>query len=355
MNKKLFYILFISCIYLILLLNGVYFFYLQKQVVLLYEGNTDSFFSNLIHQIYPRFEVEKHRFDLSFFIEKSQQVILRVSIFISVIIGGLFFTKEKISFFEQKKDLDNQHYWRILFYSLLLIASYDWFESLVLLENIRPFFTPISFLKFFQGMPPLWFNLGIYLLMVSSSLLTIFNIKPHIFAWISIFCFCFIHGLFCSFEKMNHVFTTFIYVGLLFPFSFSSTTSWNIRLLQLSICLTYFFAGIEKLLISHFQWISSTTFKAYLSLHQAPIGMWVAQYDWLCTILPTGALLFQLSFFLQLFYPKLSKWYILGGFCFHWGTTLLFGISWFINPWLMPYIFFVDWKKMVIWIQSKQP
>lgn len=356
MSKKGFYILLIGSIIFLFLINGIYYFYIKEQVILLYqESNTDPFFSSLIHKIYPRFEVEKHRFNLSFFLEKSQQVILRLSLLTSIIIVYLFFVKEKITFFEEVKDLKQQKYLRIFYYSFVLIVSYDWWESLILLENIRSFFKPISFLKVFQEMPPLWLNLVVYTIMVTSSILTIFNIKSKIFAWISIFCFCFIHGLFCSFEKMNHVFTTFIYVGLLFPFSFYAKTSWNIRLLQITICLTYFFAGMEKLLISHFAWISSTTFKAYLSLHQAPIGMWVAQYDWLCTLLPIGALFFQLSFFIQMFYPKLSKWYILGGFCFHWGTTLLFGISWFINPWLMPYIFFVDWKKVIIWIQNKQP
>ena len=112
------------------------------------------------------------------------------------------------------------------------------------------------------------------------------------------------------------------------------------------MCLTYFFAGTEKLLISHFSWINPITFKAYLALHQAPIGMIVAENTLLCTLLPIGALVFQLTFFIILFYPKMSKWYILGGFCFHWGTTLLFGISWFINPWLMPYLFFIDWEKL---------
>ncbi len=355
MTKKVLYILLSLCIFLLIFINSFYFLYIKDQISLLYTENADPWFSNLIHQLYPRFEVEKHRFDVHFFIEKSQQVILRLSMYVSLTIGALFFTKQKILFFEKEKDIINQKILRILYYVLLLIASYDWFESLILLENIRPFFHPISFFKIFNKMPPLWLNLSIYFIMVASSLLTIFNVKPQLFSWVSIFFFIYIHGLFCSFEKMNHVFTTFIYAGLLLPFSFSSKTSWNLRLLQIAICLTYFFAGAEKLLISHFSWVSQTTFKAYLSLHQAPFGMWVASQDWLCMILPTGALLFQLTFFLQLLFPKLSKWYILGGFCFHWGTTLLFGISWFINPWLMPYIFFIDWKKVMIWVKNKQP
>lgn len=352
-KKQLYFLLSISFI-LLISINILYFFYLKEQVSLLYYGNSDAWFQEFIYKLYPQFEVEKHRFDLPFFLEKSLQVILRFDLFSFLFLSSLFFIKHKISFFEQEKNITNEKYWRIGFYTFVLIVSYDWFESLVLLENIRSFFNPISFLKLFSEMPSLYTNLSIYILMVLSALACIFNIKSQFFSWICIGCFMFIHALFCSFEKMNHVFTTFIYVGLLFPLSFYSKTSWNIQLLRIAIVLTYFFAGTEKLLVSHFSWINPITFKAYLSLHQAPLGMWVADSTFLCTILPIGALFFQLTFCSILFFPKLRKWYILGGFIFHWGTTLLFGISWFINPWLMPYLFFIDIEKISLWIQNKQ-
>ena len=353
MNKKQLYFLISFAFILLISINIFYFFYLKEQVSLLYYGNSDVWFKELVYKLYPQFEVEKHRFNLSFFLEKSLQVIFRFDLFSFLLLSSFLFIKDKISFFEQEKNMRNENYWRIGYYGFVLIVSYDWFESLILLENIRSFFHPISFLKVFSTMPSLFTNLSIYILMVLSALACIFNYKPRFFSWICITCFLFIHALFCSFEKMNHVFTTFIYVGLLFPFSFYSKTSWNIQLLKIAIVLTYFFAGTEKLLVSHFSWLNPITFKAYLSLHQAPLGMWVAENTFLCTILPIGALLFQLTFFIILFIPKLTKWYILGGFIFHWGTTLLFGISWFMNPWLMPYIFFLNFEKISLWIENK--
>ncbi|MCP4522476.1 MAG: hypothetical protein GY827_12415 [Cytophagales bacterium] len=355
MSRRQQYILTIIGSLLLIGTHIFYFAYLREQVGFLYEGKADTWFQEIIEQVYPRFEVEKHRFNLSFFLEKSQQVILRVSMFVLFLMMLLWVKTESIKkYFNQKKDIQNEQYFRVLFYACVLIVSYDWFPSLLSLENMRPFYHPISFLKVFGEMPPIFFNLGIYLLMVICSILCIFNIQAKWISWIVITCFIYLHGLFCSFEKMNHVFTTFIYVGLLFPFSFHSQTSWNIQLLRIAVCLTYFFAGTEKLLISQFAWVSPDTFRSYLLMHEAPLGLWVAKQDFLCYIFPSFALGFQLTFCLVLLFPKLTKWYLLGGWGFHWGTTFLFGISWLTNPWLMPYLFFIDWKQIILWIKQKK-
>ena len=80
---------------------------------------------------------------------------------------------------------------------------------------------------------------------------------------------------------------------------------------------------------------------AYIELHQAPIGLWLLQFEALIAILPFGTLFFQLGFISIVFYPKLRWVFLPMGILFHWGTFALLGVGWWIHPWQVAYLFFL--------------
>ena len=56
----------------------------QTMIAQLYEGTAPSWLMELINTVYPRFAVEKHRFELSFFQEKAWQLLTRASFVVLV-------------------------------------------------------------------------------------------------------------------------------------------------------------------------------------------------------------------------------------------------------------------------------
>jgi hypothetical protein len=166
--------------------------------------------------------------------------------------------------------------------------------------------------------------------------------------------FLLMQGWLFSFEKTDHTFSTLTYAALLMPFLLHEYTKavrdgmmtqagWPLQLIQVCIAMVYLMAGLEKLLIGGLDWISPDSFRSYLYLHQAPAGVWVARSDLLCTVLPLGAMLFQLGFICILFFPRLKLLIILSGIAFHTGTYVLLEVGWYINAWVFVYIFFLDW------------
>ncbi len=324
--------------------------------MLAYSDECTPLFRSIIDTIYPRFWVEKHRFSSEFFLAKGQQVIWRSS-------GGLFllgitlFSHQLTNvlktgyhrFFEVQTTPKAIKWLRILYFTFLLGIVNHWYWDLQGLQILAPFYKPILLLRIFpHQLPPHWLLAGLYFLMLFGIGMCLLNRKTVFFSALVISLFIYLHGVFCSFEKMDHAYVTYIYAGMVLPFVFlekqnSSTrvNAWPIRLIQLLICLTYLMAGLEKLLISGIDWASVTTFKTYLAAHSTPAGLWVAKQDVLCQLLPIGALAFQLGFWLILPFPKLRWVFLPWGITFHFGVVILFGISSFFNPWVWVYIFFL--------------
>jgi hypothetical protein len=182
----------------------------------------------------------------------------------------------------------------------------------------------------------------------------IFSIQPVLSSVVAAALVILLQGWLFSFEKIDHTFSTLTYAALVMPFLVyeyakaakkkqHTQAGWPLQLICVCIAAVYFMAGLEKLLIAGLDWIRPDSFRSYLYLHQAPIGLWVAKSNLLCTILPLVAMLFQLGFFTILFYPALRPFVLLSGIAFHTGTYLLLEVGWYINAWIMVYIFFIDW------------
>jgi hypothetical protein len=97
--------------------------------------------------------------------------------------------------------------------------------------------------------------------------------------------------------------------------------------------LTYFAAGVEKLVNGGLGWLKGTTLAYYFAvdaLHRGhPIGVWLAERaDWLPPLAATS-LLFELSFPLAVLVPELALWYVAFGIPFHLSVYIIHGPPFF--------------------------
>jgi hypothetical protein len=328
-----------------------------------YSGRFPAWLDIVRKWVYPRFDAEKSRLPADFFVEKINQLALRGML----VSGGcvIFFFlyrqsqkfREKLSSFtEVKTSADNVNALRVLFYLMLVIISRNVYEDLRALENLELFYAPVQILKVFHlPYPPKQISFMIYAMIFLSSFLVVFSIRPILFSALAAAGFIIYQAYLYSFEKVDHGYATFTYALMLMPFLLGERdtakkhqseyfSSWALRLIHVVICCAYFLSGLEKLLISGLGWISPETFRTYLFLHNTPAGLWVAGNQLLVYVLPVLALLFQLTFPVMLFIPRLIIPLVIAGGIFHISAVIFFGISSFENPWMMVYIFFFDWS-----------
>lgn len=108
---------------------------------------------------------------------------------------------------------------------------------------------------------------------------------------------------------------------------------WPLRLVQWMFALTYFGAGVEKLVNGGRGWFKGTTLAynfALDALHRNhSLGVWLAERaDWLSPLAVTS-LLFELSFPLALLVPGLAIWYVAFGISFHMSVYIIHGPPFF--------------------------
>jgi hypothetical protein len=108
---------------------------------------------------------------------------------------------------------------------------------------------------------------------------------------------------------------------------------WPLRLVQWMFALTYFAAGVEKLVNGGLGWLKGTTLAYYFAidaLHRGhPLGVWLAERaDWLPPV-ALASLLFELTFPLALLVPGLAIWFVAFGLPFHLGVYIIHGPPFF--------------------------
>jgi len=347
---------------LILLLLVGYWWEWRHWVALAYEQKAPHWFQSLVQTIYPRFGVEKQRFPLDFFLQKADQVMLRFAL---VGVGTIIFLS--LRQFQSSFGKKVRHYWdgstsRLNvswhlrgFAGLMLLFTWDWYFYLKNLEQARVFYAPIFPYRLLQ-LPfpaPHWLLVfcGVFWL---ANLAMLAKIKVFWSSTLSVFFFILLQGYMYCFHKLDHTYATLTYVALLVPIlawyyeksrrqGCSQAAAWPWRMMQILIALVYFQAGLEKLLIGGLEWLNPQNFRAYLYMHPTTLGAWLSQSDFWCVVLPLGALVTQLGFISIIFYPRLKWLFIPLGIAFHLSTYLLLGIGWYYSPWMLVYLFLVDW------------
>jgi len=352
----------ISYILIAVALIGViqllYFLVLKPMTVLAYQDQAPDWFSWTLNFLYPRFGVEKQRLGSEFFESKVLQLNLRATLAIVVFFLIFYWNRMNlprssrlIDFWNRTTTHSNIQIMIILFFLGVLFYTGTWYWDLKQYWLIKDFYRPILIYEVLQIplISPAW-ALTLCLIMALSCLAVMINFRPIYFSIISLLVFLFLQGFFYCFEKYDHRFTTLTYAFMLMPLviKFGSKSdnppAWPLSLIQLMIGMVYLLAGLEKVFSSGLGWASAQTFRAYIELHQAPMGLLLASNNLVMSVLPKFALIFQFGFWLILLFPRIKIPFLIAGILFHWGSVFLFNIGDLLTPWIFIYFFFLDFN-----------
>lgn len=369
MNKLKQNILPLCCFVIGLLFLVSYQLFFEEQVNNILNGHASSWANSLINWLYPRFTVEIHRFSSSFFLSKTQAVFTRgacvfflISLVSALIINVSTISEKWNSFWSQSTSSTTINYLNKIYLAFLMYFTWDLAFDLYELQAAAKFFyQPVFILKVFQiNFPPLWLSSILLLVFYGCMVWSFVNKQRKWTVSLVALLFIYFESLLNSFGKVDHGLSTYIYGGIGLVFinwtnqNKTNKLKWPVLLTQLWICLCYLLAGIEKITTSGIDSLLNDSLQNFLLAHNSTLGLWLADYNFVCSLLMGLTLVLQLGFISVLFNRKLIFPFIVLGICFHWGTTLFLGINQFINPWIVSYLFFINWEKLDLFISKKR-
>lgn len=139
--------------------------------------------------------------------------------------------------------------------------------------------------------------------------------------------------------------------------SFVSTSvfaRWPLLLIRWLLAITYLSAGLNKLLLDGpglftLDWMNGYTLQYYLLrdglLWDSSLGIWLGHQHTLVTVFSGVAVLFEVTFVLTLFFPKLIWVYVPAGAMFHLGVYAAQRAPFF--QYIALYAAFVPWSAVV--------
>jgi hypothetical protein len=129
------------------------------------------------------------------------------------------------------------------------------------------------------------------------------------------------------------------------PLAASGEYRWPVRLVQVLVTLVFLGAGVSKLRQSGLEWIFSENLRFLLLERRRPLGLWVAQYGWLCQLLAGVTVAVELASPLALFGRAVRRLLIPTLFAMQVGIYLLMGTS--FTEFMVAYLFWVPWDRIV--------
>ncbi len=125
-------------------------------------------------------------------------------------------------------------------------------------------------------------------------------------------------------------------------------TAWPSQLIKLTLALAYFGAGYCKIAANPL-WADGTTLQSYLMAKHLVIdsepALWLAQSWWLCLLLGIATLALELTFFLIVFFPRLTWPYVVGVVLFHASVYVTMRINFFVY-FGFTLLIFLDWPTL---------
>jgi len=326
---------------------------------ILQSGTNKNQWTQWIYDFYPRLQTEKWRFDEQFFLTKSHQLLLRntwiVQLILLITVYWYLIKNRLNTVYIQTFSVttDSQIITKYITPSLYLCLGIVVYDAIVEFQDLiyfKAFYSPIGIGKLLLPVfPSLLFLWILYLVLLGSIVSIVCLPYKWISASISLMAFIYYQLLFSGFDKYDHGYTTLTYAMLVYPFilfeqeknTSKYTPAWGIVLIQLMISLSYFYGGLEKILISGWDWVATDNLQQHLLLHQTHWGSYLASYPTVCKGLSFGVILLQCSFILLPFFKNLRYILLPIGFIFHTATWLLLGAGGLINPWWCLYLFFL--------------
>lgn len=118
-----------------------------------------------------------------------------------------------------------------------------------------------------------------------------------------------------------------------YPSGTADTAIWPLKLAHVLLALTYFSAGMSKLIASGPRWMNGYTLQNHAlqdSINRGfPVGIWVAQHHGLAIALSVLTIFYEVFFFLSLLFPRTAPFFFLGGIGFHIGLYATGGYDFF--------------------------
>ena len=124
----------------------------------------------------------------------------------------------------------------------------------------------------------------------------------------------------------------------------SDVAIWPLKVVHVLLALTYFSAGMSKVLHSGLRWLNGYTLQGH-TLGDAlerrhPVGIWLAQQHDLAVALSVFTLLLELFFFVSLFLPRLAPLFFVGALAFQVGLYVTAGYDFFQHIVLLTLLLF---------------
>lgn len=302
-----------------------------------YDGNV------IIDYFFPRFEIEKHRFPISFFIDKKNQILYRFTFLALVIVAFKRLPKTSTNTI---KSLDFNIRMFHLFIGLFVSA---WTLDIQKLVSLKFLFSSVKILNLFQLPEPThFFLIALFSITIGSAFISVFKVNK----WVSLISFTgflLIQSIFSSYQKIDHGFTPLLYLGFTFClYLFRKTEKVDItRISVLIVSLIYFQAGIEKILISGSELLNPENIIIHFSNHPTIFSKYLLHFPILLEISFLIVVIFQLTFVLVPFIPKLKNYYIISGIIFHLSTYIVLEVGWWISPWSLALLLLIDWSAFL--------
>ncbi len=117
------------------------------------------------------------------------------------------------------------------------------------------------------------------------------------------------------------------------PPGMSDMAIWPLKVLHVLFALTYFTAGMSKLVHSGFRWLNGYTLQGHTfgdAIERGhPIGVWLAQQHEIAVALSVFTILLEVFFFVSLFLPRQAPLFILAALAFQVGLYVTAGYDFF--------------------------
>ena len=124
----------------------------------------------------------------------------------------------------------------------------------------------------------------------------------------------------------------------------SDLAIWPLKVAHVLFAMTYFSAGISKMIYSGLRWLNGYTLQAHTfgdALERGhPLGIWLAQQHTLAVALSLFTILFEIGFCLSLFFPRWSPLFILVALSFQVGLYATAGYDFFQHMVLLTLLLF---------------
>ncbi len=119
---------------------------------------------------------------------------------------------------------------------------------------------------------------------------------------------------------------------------------WPLKLLQIQVCIIYFFSGLSKL--SNQDWLDGNALTIVLlnPLHAKFNYLWISQFPSLMLInkfITWILIAWELSFSFLVFIPRFRYITLIIGVFFHLSLILFFNIGWFGELMILAYVIFI--------------